>query len=222
MNAHEQIQDHVTDPNLDHLSAGSLRRAAIHEAGRAVAAVLLDIATTVSVSLVPDGDMLAITDIEPRQQCITRVLMEQQITVALAGRAAEEVIFGSATIEAGGDDVALVAATALATKTVSVFGFSESVPLFWMSQQAAEQMLADKTMLGREIEKILARNDAQAHALARKLAPQIVALADKLLARHGLADDEIRAAVGRAGSATGTAMRPGMTMATPNSASSAS
>ena len=104
-----------------------VKRIAIHEAGHAVAAVVLDVSRNVGISLFQRGGSNAATFFEPQVEAVTRKVVERRIAVALAGRAAEQVILGDVTAGAGGSDTSdLAMANALAFSAVARWGLSTS------------------------------------------------------------------------------------------------
>jgi len=105
------------------VSDHSRRLTAWHEAGHALAALVLDsIPDPVSVSIVPRGITGGATWLDGQDESfVSRRHALDQLTVTLAGRAGEEVLVGDDyTSGASGD---LQQATALATRMVSEWGF---------------------------------------------------------------------------------------------------
>ena len=100
-----------------------LERIAIHEAGHAVAAVVLKVSRNVSVSLFHLAEGSAATYFDPQIEAVTRKVVERRIAVALAGRAAEQVLLGDVTAGAGGSDTSdLAMANTLAFSAVARWG----------------------------------------------------------------------------------------------------
>jgi cell division protease FtsH len=103
------------------------RRVACHEAGHAVTAALLGQADRVHrVSIVARGRGMGTTGLEreDRQTVRTVSQLRANLAITLAGRAAEELLFGEASTGAEDD---LEHATKLAREMVGRFGFSEEV-----------------------------------------------------------------------------------------------
>ncbi len=103
------------------------RLIAYHEVGHAIVATMLKHHDPVQkVTLVPRGQALGITWFTPdeEQGLTTRAEKLAQITCALGGRAAEQIIYGDdeITTGAGGDIQAL---TGIARQMVTLFGMSE-------------------------------------------------------------------------------------------------
>ena len=101
--------------------AGVRRRVAYHEAGHAIAFLALGIAEPKALSIGGTGG-LAESDLG-EMRAMTRAHLEKYLVALLAGRAAEQLIFGEATAGAGGSDESdLGRATALATRLETDYG----------------------------------------------------------------------------------------------------
>lgn len=97
------------------------RRVAYHEAGHAIAFLALGIAEPKALSIGGTGG-LAESDLG-EMRAMTRSHLEKYLVALLAGRAAEQLIFGEATAGAGGSDESdLGRATALATRLETDYG----------------------------------------------------------------------------------------------------
>lgn len=181
------------DEEYGHLPQEMIERAATHESGHAVVAIVLEVAAKVSMSLVRRGERYAVTVMDPREQSLTREALERRIAVALAGRAAEEIVLGTVAAGAGGSDTSdLAHATNLAMKMATSFGLSKRLPLLWRAPRAAEQMLLVSEELHAEVREILDQGYASACTVIREHARAVAAIAKALMERRGLADREIR------------------------------
>jgi len=97
------------------------RRVAYHEAGHAIAFLALGIAEPKALSIGGTGG-LAESDLG-EMRAMTRSHLEKFLVALLAGRAAEQLIFGEATAGAGGSDESdLGRATMLATRLETDYG----------------------------------------------------------------------------------------------------
>jgi cell division protease FtsH len=97
------------------------RRVAYHESGHAIALLSLGIAEPKALSIGGTGG-LAESDLG-EMRAITRSHLEKFLVALLAGRAAEQLIFGEATAGAGGSDESdLGRATMLATRLETDYG----------------------------------------------------------------------------------------------------
>jgi hypothetical protein len=96
------------------------KRVGYHEAGHAIAVLALGIAEPKALSIGGTGG-LAENDVgEIRAQ--TRSHLETTLVALLAGRAAEQIVFGEATAGAGGEDSDLSRATQLAMRLETHYG----------------------------------------------------------------------------------------------------
>ena len=103
---------------------------AYHEAGHAiVGAILPDYDTVRKVSIIPRGDAGGVTFFQPSEEnaesaMYTKKYLMSQITVALGGRAAEEIIYGSDLITTGASgDFAQV--YMIAREMITTYGFGK-------------------------------------------------------------------------------------------------
>jgi cell division protease FtsH len=105
---------------------------AYHEAGHVLAGILVgDFDTFRKVSIAPRGDAGGITFFEPSEERLdiglySREYLLNQLVVLLAGRAAEEITFGTTQITTGASND-IERATHLAHQMVSKFGFNETI-----------------------------------------------------------------------------------------------
>lgn len=77
-------------------------RTAVHESGHAVAAMLLAVGTVEGISIVQSTSIGGYTKLDNDGHRATRQEFENLVVQMLSGRAAEEVILGSASVGAGG------------------------------------------------------------------------------------------------------------------------
>ena len=166
------------------------RLIAYHEIGHAIVGTLLKHHDPVDkVTLIPRGQAKGITWYTPSEEqgLFTRVQLLASITNALGGRAAEEVIFGSAEVTTGaGNDLEKV--TARARMMVTRFGMSDLGLLSLESQ-------GNEVFLGRDLgtrneysEEIAASIDVQVRKIvdrcyqeAKRIIQENRALIDRLV-----------------------------------------
>jgi len=145
------------------IDSKSKRLIAYHEIGHAMVGTLLkDHDPVQKVTLIPRGQAQGLTWFTPdeEQGLISRSQLKARITGALGGRAAEEVVFGSAevTTGAGGD---LQQLSAMARQMVTRFGMSTLGPLSLESQQGEVFLGRDWMTRSEYSEAIACRVDAQ-------------------------------------------------------------
>jgi cell division protease FtsH len=121
------------------------RNTAYHEAGHALVGMLLPGADPVrKVSIVPRGQNLGVTMSSPDNDRFnyTRAELEALVKVALAGRAAEEVVFGEQTTGAEGD---IAQVTSLVRLMVGRWGMSERIGMVAVLPQDGANPWGDLT-----------------------------------------------------------------------------
>ncbi len=148
----------------------SKRLIAYHEIGHAVVGTLVkDHDPVQKVTLVPRGQARGLTWFTPSedQGLISKAQIMARIMGALGGRAAEEVVFGSAEVTTGaGNDLQQL--TGMARQMVTRFGMSSLGPLSLESQQGEVFLGAGWTSRAEYSEEIAARIDAQVHTIVEK------------------------------------------------------
>ncbi|MBD2777308.1 ATP-dependent zinc metalloprotease FtsH2 [Iningainema tapete] len=145
----------------------SKRLIAYHEVGHAlVGTVLKDHDPVQKVTLIPRGQAQGLTWFMPNdeQGLISRSQLKARITGALGGRAAEDIIFGTAEVTTGaGNDLQQV--TNMARQMVTRFGMSDLGPLS-LESQTGEVFLGRDWMTRSEYsEAIASRIDAQVRVI---------------------------------------------------------
>ncbi len=129
------------------LTAAEMHRVAVHEAGHTVARLISSSrgADLAFASIVPrlDGSLGFTASVPNTTRVLTRRTMLEQLQTLLAGRAAEEVVFGADDIGAGAGGPSLssdlAVATRLATLIVCQSGLGGDGLLRWTTQPAAGQ-----------------------------------------------------------------------------------
>lgn len=174
-----------------------LERIAIHEAGHAIAAIAFKASRNVSISLFQLGKGEATTFFDPWIEAVTREVVERKIAVALAGRAAEQVLLGNVTAGAGGSDSSdLALANMLAFWAVTRWGLSQRDVPIWLPHPP-EQIIATRPKLAKEAYAMIAAAYERALALVQRRVPQVRAIAAALMKRRALAHADIVALLKR-------------------------
>jgi ATP-dependent Zn protease len=172
------------------------RRVAHHEAGHAVALLVLGIAEPTALSIGGNGG-LAESDIG-ELQAETRSHIEKLLAVLLAGRAAEQLVFGEATAGAGGSEASdLARVTQLATSLETTYGLG-SLGLLCIPGDTRQR---DLLLLG-DLRSAVGRTIDRAYAAALDILRQhrhtLDALAAALFAAGYLDRGEIEAVLAQA------------------------
>jgi len=142
----------------------SKRLIAYHEVGHALVGTLLkDHDPVQKVTLIPRGQAQGLTWFTPNEEqgLISRSQLLARITSTLAGRAAEEIVFGKPEVTTGaGDDLQKV--SGMARQMVTRFGMSDLGPLSLENQSSGEVFLGRDWMNKSDYsEEIAAKIDSQ-------------------------------------------------------------
>ncbi|MBX6377060.1 MAG: ATP-dependent zinc metalloprotease FtsH [Clostridia bacterium] len=150
-------------------------RVAYHEAGHALVSKLLPNTDPVhKISIIPRGGALGYTLQLPLEDryLITKSEIEDRIAVLLAGRAAEELVYGEVTTGAQDD---LERATKMARRMITEFGMSEELgPMTFGNRQ-------DNPFLGRDLARDRNYSEEVAAAIDREVSHVITTLYQKSL-----------------------------------------
>ncbi len=141
----------------------SKRLIAYHEVGHALVGTLLpDHDSVQKVTLIPRGQAQGLTWFTPNEEqgLISRSQLKAMITSTLAGRAAEEIVFGKAEVTTGaGNDLQKV--SGMARQMVTRFGMSDLGPLSLESQNTEVFLGRDWMNKSDYSEEIAAKIDSQ-------------------------------------------------------------
>jgi cell division protease FtsH len=174
---------------------------AYHEAGHAVLSHFQNETDPVHrISIVSRGMALGYTLIPPQKDKIheTKKHLLQRIAVMMGGRAAEEVVFDEMTTGAAHD---FEQATNIARAMVVDFGMSDLGPMsfspdeksYYGQQSISQEMLAK---IDAETKKIVETGYNQAIAMLKERREILNKVAEALLAKESLDQDEFEAIVG--------------------------
>jgi cell division protease FtsH len=185
------------------LNAEDRRRVAYHEAGHALVGMLTPGADPVrKVSIIPRGQALGVTFAAPDDD---RANYEQdwllaKIKVALGGRVAEEIVFGTITTGAESDIQQL---TQIARGMVGRWGMSEAIgPIAVLPQEQAGPLLpgsqapseTTQRIVDDEVRRIVEESHAEVRMLLTEHRHQLESLTEALLRDETLDEDPAYAA----------------------------
>jgi cell division protease FtsH len=171
------IDNRALDEAIDRVIAGPQRRTrvmkdkeklitAYHEGGHALAAAAMNHTDPVTkVTILPRGKALGYTMVLPLDDkySITRNELQDQLTYAMGGRVAEEIIFHDPTTGASND---IEKATSIARKMVTEYGMTMDVGPVKLGSSSGEVFMGRDMGHGRDFsERIAERVDAQVRAL---------------------------------------------------------
>lgn len=161
-----------------------------HEAGHAIASLVLGVGAPIALSIDAGGGFAESEPGETRSQ--TRAHLEHYLVVLLAGRAAEELVFGDPTAGAGGNEESdLAKATLLATRIETSYGLGRS-GLLWIPAEQTNDLVINRD-LQQAVRSTLDRAYIAAKELLSAHRASFTALAAALLSRGYLDRVEIDA-----------------------------
>jgi ATPase family protein associated with various cellular activities (AAA)/peptidase M41-like protein len=180
------------------LTPAEMRRVAVHEAGHTVARLTSSTRgeDLTFVSIIPrlDGSLGFTASVPDSTRVLTRRTLIEQLETMLAGRAAEEVVFGADDIGAGagGESTSsdLAVATQLATLLVCRSGLGDEGLLRWTTEPTAVQEAKIDELLRDTYANIRTRLQ-ESHALLDRVV-------DALELKQELSGNELRRLIGSA------------------------
>jgi len=186
---------------------------AYHESGHALVSKLLKVREVTKVTIIPRGLALGYTLNLPQEDryLMTKKELLDEMTVMLAGRAAEEVVFGEVTTGAQND---LERVTELARKMVCEFGMSERLGPVTLGRKAGPIFLGRDIVEDRnyseavanEIDKEVRRIVEECYERAKRLLQEnrhlLDAIANRLLEKETIDGEELDELLKEAGAVT--------------------
>lgn len=181
---------------------------AYHEAGHAVTAAVIPGSDKLQkVSIIPRGRALGAAFYLPEEQVLmSKERLENQLVVALGGRAAEEVFMGSVTSGAADD---FRKATNIARKMVLEWGMgdnfknmaltTDSGPVFLGEDMAKPKAFSEHTsqLVDEDVKRILNRAYERAREIVSEYRAAMQEVAEALLTQELITGDVVRDAVAR-------------------------
>jgi cell division protease FtsH len=186
------------------ISDAEKRVTAIHEAGHALLTVLLPHADPIhKVTIIPRGMALGLTQQLPvdEKHNYSREYLDDQISILLGGRIAEEITRGSVTTGAGND---LERATELGRRMVCEWGMSESMgpltfgkkeeQIFLGREIAQHQDYSEDTAvkIDQEVKRIVMENYERSREVLLEHKATLEKIAEELLTREVLDAEQVR------------------------------
>ncbi|MGL4394099.1 MAG: ATP-dependent zinc metalloprotease FtsH [Brevinema sp.] len=178
---------------------------AYHEAGHAVAGHYLTLVDPVhKVTIIPRGQALGVTFFLPQNDKYSYIKkkVEENIIMALAGRAAEEIMFGKEYVSAGArGDIEHV--TRYARSMVCEWGMSDLLgpvqygesegPVFLAKDLSSKKTYSEKTheIIDDEIKRIITTGYEKSLEMLQKHKDKLIELAEELLEKETLDAHEV-------------------------------
>lgn len=172
---------------------GVLRRTCIHEAGHAVAAIVLGLSENVTVTIGVRGAGLGSTFFERSSIPLdTRAAALDMARYTLAGRAAEEVLLGVVSGGSGGGTTSdLAQATSLVASLEGSFGLGASGDLTWLGTPPETTYFLRHPHIARIVRSTLRNLYAEVTTLIGERRDAVSRLAEALQVRFHLSGAEI-------------------------------
>jgi len=174
------------------------RRCAVHEAGHAIAIALVQPSTLRTVSIrqtsTTGGGVISQ---RPELELATSADIDQMLIMLLAGRAAEEIILGTASSGAGGGiESDLAKATLIATSAITALGLSGAATPIWSGMPAPDTidiLLSRRPDIARQVEDRLGQAYSSAKAIITTHSVSLLRIVNRLIEAETLSGDEVLA-----------------------------
>ena len=204
LNADAITLNHFSDA-LDRLLGGlerskfippeDLKRTAVHEAGHALCAWFSTHSQPpLKVSVVWRGDTLGFIQVKGFERTgKTRAILEDELTVLLAGRVAEELVFGDPSTGASHD---LQRVTQIAYNLVASSGYSSKVGLVSLLGNEQGQRfpyMSDDTakLIDSEVRRVVNRAYEKTKKMIKKHMPKLKKMVNELMEHEVLLENDI-------------------------------
>ena len=179
------------------LTEGERERVAVHEAGHAIVAQVMNVGRVEKVTILSRGGALGVTLVTQSEdkQLHLKSALQNRIQMLLAGRAAELITYDDASSGAASD---LKEASRLALSMVATLGLSDTGTLFSLDALTALNLKPDLTSAVAQAEVILTAQNERALATLRELRGALVELTEKLVERETIDGEEVARAISNA------------------------
>jgi cell division protease FtsH len=179
------------------LTEGERERVAVHEAGHAIVAQVMNVGRVEKVTILSRGGALGVTLVTQSEdkQLHLKSELQNRIQMLLAGRAAELLTYNDASSGAASD---LKEASRLALSMVATLGLSDTGTLFSLDALTALNIKPDPTSAVAEAEAILTAQNERCLATLRELRGALVELTEKLVERETIDGEEVARAISNA------------------------
>ena len=198
------------------MSEEEKRNTSYHEAGHALVNILMPKADPVhKITIVPRGQALGLTSFLPAEELhnFDRQHMITRITVAMGGRAAEDLVFNEITTGAGGD---IQQATQIARGMVTQYGMSDAIGPITLDTGEEQHVLGREIgverpygedtaeLIDQEVNEIISKCHTHAKLLLKENLELLHQLAKALMERETVDGAELEAMLLATGKTPGT------------------
>ncbi len=172
-----------TEKKTSRMTETEKRNTAYHEGGHAILSHLLPTQDPVRrISIVPSGRALGYTLSVPERDRVSvyKSQLKEKIAMLLAGRAAEEIVFGDVS---GGASNDIQRATRVAHDMVTRYGMSEEIGTILLGGEHSDA----EVFLGRDFNSTKNYSEATAHKIdmeVKRIIDEAYALAKKVLTEN--------------------------------------
>ena len=173
------------------LAAGECKRIAVHEAGHAIVARLLDVGLVEKVSILKRGRALGATLVTNDQEQIlqSEPEMRARMTMLLAGRGAESLVLETVSTGAAND---LERASNMAYRMVTEFGFGKELgPFSYAGLPERDRQLADRQEAITEARDLIKEIEGECARLLRVHRQALDSLTAQLLEHETVSGDVV-------------------------------
>ncbi|KAH9981299.1 ATP-dependent peptidase [Lactifluus volemus] len=170
------------------------RLTAYHEGGHALTALYTEGAMPLhKVTCMPRGHALGVTSQLPNDDrlMVTQKEFLADIDVALGGRVAEELIFGSENVTSGASSD-LQKATITATRMVKYWGYSEKIGPVFLNDREEDLSASKREEVEGEVRRLLQAGQARVFSLLRSKQEELHLLALALIEHETLDMEEVQ------------------------------
>ena len=165
---------------------------AVHEAGHAVAACLIyRIVPKMVVSRTASARSEGFCQTEIPKDVPTQKFLLEKIAVALAGRAAERIVFGDADVTTGASHDIQVA-TQIAVDMVSEYGMCGEMPVYTAREPSATMALARDENFNKKVQDIIKEQQSRVLDVLSKNKRFLLELAAVLMQKTRVNKEEIQ------------------------------
>ncbi|MGD9811199.1 MAG: hypothetical protein AB7U35_07675 [Sphingobium sp.] len=174
------------------MSDAKRRRVAVHEAGHVLLRILLGVGSLSLVTIDGVGGEIFTEAIVNEDDMETLERCEAYLQVQMAGRAAEQVVYGSTLAGSGGSSRSdLAKTTQIATAMEASLGFGRRYPLLYRDPDQWQRLLRDDARLARRVHARIAAAERDARRHIRRNRERLELVVEELVARGTIEGDQL-------------------------------